>query len=126
MSITITSDYMTTAYAANSLQSASASSESAVDTQSAAGSIHVDSVRISTAGKVAAGGGAIQTSSTSDTQTEIQKIEKMITKIQQDIAALMQKNDDSSKQLIATKMIQLAAYEAELMVLSTQNISTAK
>ncbi|MDD2266305.1 hypothetical protein [Sulfuricurvum sp.] len=126
MSITITSDYMTTAYASNSLQSASTSSEVAVDTQSATGSIHIDSVRISTAGKAAAGGGATQTSSTSDTQTEIQKIEKMITKIQQEIATLMQKNDESSKQLIATKMTQLAAYEAELMVLSTQNISTAK
>jgi hypothetical protein len=125
MSITITSDYMSTAaYAANNVQPVSASSKVASATQSSTGSVHNDSVQISPAGQAAAGGGA-QTSSASTPQTEIQKIEKMIAKIQQELAALMQKDDEQSKQLIASKTTQLAAYQAELMVLNIQNTSTS-
>lgn len=125
MSITITSDYMsTTAYAANNIQSVSASVKVATEAQSSTGSVHNDSVQISPAGQAAAGGGA-QTSSTSNTQTEIQKIEKLIAKIQQELASLMRKDDEQSKQLIASKTTQLAAYQAELMVLNTQNTSTS-
>lgn len=126
MSITITSDYLSTAaYMANSIQSFSSISDDASKTQSSAVSTHNDTVKISAAGKAAASGGATQTSSTSDVQSAIQKIEKQITKIQQEIAALMKKDDEESKQLVASKMTQLAAYQAELMVLNAQSISAS-
>jgi hypothetical protein len=114
----------TAAYAANNIQSVSASAKVATEAQSSTGSVHNDSVQISPAGQAAAGGGS-QTSSASNTQTEIQKIEKLIAKIQQEIASLMRKDDEQSKQLIASKTTQLAAYQAESMVLNTQNTSTS-
>jgi hypothetical protein len=123
MSITITSDYMnTTAYMSNKVQSSSTLAEAVSGATSSTGPVHNDTVKISPAGQVAAGG-STQTSSTSNPQTEIQKIEKLIAKIQQEITALMRKDDEQSKQLVANKTTQLASYQAELMVLNTQNIS---
>lgn len=120
MSLTITSDYMSTvAYALNSVQSSSTSSGVSSETPSSTGSLHVDTVKISSAGKAAASGGATQTSSTSNTQTDIQKIEKQIAKTQEDIAVLVEKDNDHSQQLIDNKTTQLDAYQAELMVLSS-------
>lgn len=126
MSISITSDYLNTAaYKTNNMQPYTATSATASEAQSSTGSVHNDTVKISAAGKAAAGGGAAETSTTSDVQSEIQKIEKHITKIQQENAVLMKKDDEESKQLLANKMTQLAAYQAELMVLNAQSISAS-
>lgn len=119
MSMTITSDYMSTVtYMANNVQSLSKSSEVISVIPSSTESVNKDSVKISTEGEAAAGREFTEISGITNTQTEIQKNEKLIVKTQQEIAALTQINSEQPK---ARKIAQLAAYQAEQMIFNTQN-----